>query len=329
MKPIPFLKPAETILTLTAQDECLDKYPDTINLPPHTFDEACWLAHYVICQSVYAGTHILHHLLTNPPGKDWHLLPLVLYRHALDLGDSIGTLLRFGSTNSAIVLVRALFETSIALEFMLEKNTFHEDRAVCYQGFRIIKRLRHLTLYDPETTEGKKLHAILDNDPRLKDSTFPRQDHSQDRKRAQEMLNTEPFRSYWEKYNEAKPRPRHWYSLCSSANDLRSLARGIGRESEYVLLYDSLSEGAHASDVISGIIHIDESNQLGIYQLRGPDEKVKGSISLAANLLIGCHNHLLFTYLTGHEVHLEFSRWYIESYREVFAWSTSPGPLFS
>jgi len=329
VKSLPFLKPAETILTLTAQDECLGKSPKTVNLPPHTFEDACWLIHYVISQSAYAGTHILHHLLANPPGKGPHLVPLMLYRHALDLGDSIGTLFRFGSANSAIVLIRALFETTIALEFILEKNSFHEDRAICYQAFRRIKRYKNLIRYDPETPEGKQFHAILDSDPTLADAVFPRKDLSDERKQVEEMLNAGPFRPYWEKYQQAKPKPRHWYSLCSSVDDLRRLARSIGRESYYILLYDTLSEGAHASDVMSGIVHTDESKKLSIHQLRGPDEKLMQSVSLAANFLVLGHNHLLSTYLNGHEVQLRFSRWYLQDYRDFFMWSTSPGPLFS
>lgn len=327
-KSTPCLKPAEKILRLTAEDQCLDKLPKTVSLPPRSLEEACWLSYYVICQSTYAGTHILHHLLTSPPGKGFHLVPLMLYRHVLDLGDSIGTLFRFGSANSAAVLVRALFETSIGLEFLLQSNSFHEDRASCYEAFRMIKRLKNLIRYDPGTKEGAKLHAILDSDPKLKDVVFPRQDLSKDREEVETMLNEKRFRSHWEKYKNAKPTPKDWYGLCSTANDLRRLAREVGREAEYLLLYKMLSEVAHASDVMTGVVVIGEAKELSIHQLRGPVEKVKELVSLAANYLVWSHNHLLFTYLNGDEVHKRFTRWYIEDYREYFNWAISPGPLF-
>ncbi len=132
----------------------------------------------------------------------------MLYRHVLDIGDSIGTLVRFGSANNAAVLVRALFESSVGLEFVLQNNTFHEDRASCYEAFRMIKRLKNLIRYDPGTKEGAELHAILDSDTKLKDAVFSRQDLSKEREIVEGMLNGDRFRHHWEKYKETKPRPK-------------------------------------------------------------------------------------------------------------------------
>jgi hypothetical protein len=141
-KPLPFLKPVESILSLTSEDQCLEEGRDSVLIPPRTLEEACFLTYHVIRQSVYAGTHILDHLLRNPPGNSSHLAPLMLYRHALEIGDSIGTLLRFGSSTSASILVRSLFETSLGLEFILEKNTFYEDRAYWAAAGLVDTRLR-------------------------------------------------------------------------------------------------------------------------------------------------------------------------------------------
>lgn len=319
-KPLTFLQPVETILHLTDQDQCLDKSPAIVSIPPCNLDEACWLAHYTIRQNAYAGTHILHHLLTNPPGKGFHLVPLMLYRHALDLGDSIGTLLRFGSANNAVVIVRALFEASIALEFLLEGNTFHEDRAVCFEAFRRIKRLKNLT----------ELHTVLDRDPALRHTVSPLQDLNKERKREEEMLEAEQFKPYWNKYKQANPKPTNWYGVCSTAINLRQLARDVGWEAEYIFLYNMISEGAHASDdVMTNIMVKGEDLKLSIHQLRGPVEKIKELVSLSANFLIRSHNHLLLTYLNKHDVHQRFTRWYAEEYRHFFMWATCPDPLFS
>jgi len=189
--------------------------------------------------------------------------------------------------------------------------------------------LKNLTRYDPGTPEGAEFHTILDKDPRLQSAEFAREDLSNDRKRVEEILNGERFKTHWESYKGRKPRARrHWYSLCSPAIDLRTLAREVGRESEYVLLYDSLSEGSHASDVMTGIMHITPTKELVIHQLRGPVEKVKELTSLAGNFLVWSHNHVLATYLAAHEVQHWFTRWYGEDYRAFFLWATTPGPLF-
>jgi hypothetical protein len=185
-----------------------------------------------------------------------------------------------------------------------------------------------LVRYDPATKEGSELHAILDSDPKLKNSEFSRQDLSRERKIVEAMLNGEKLKPYWEKYNQAKSKPKDWYGLCSPSNDLRSLAKEIGREAEYLLLYKMLSEVAHASDVMSGIVLISETKELSIHQLRGPVERVKELVSLVANYLVWSHHHLLSTYLKEHDIHKWFNRWYVEDYRDFFLWAISPGPLF-
>jgi len=327
-KPLTFLEPIDSILSLTPEDQCLEKGWDSALIPPRTLEETRFLSCYVVRQSVYAGTHILDHLLSNPPGNGSHLAPLMLYRHALELGDAIGTLLRFGSSTTASILVRSLFETSLGLEFILEENTFHEDRASCYQAFYQIERYRNFTRYDPGTTEGAELHRILDADKKLNEAVFPRKDLSNERQAVENVLNSTRYKHYWDKYKAAKQKqkPKQWYSLCSKAPELRSLARLIGREAEYILLYKMLSEIAHASDVLSGVLRHKPGGIVEVHSLRGPDEKIKETASLAANFLVWCHNLLLDTYLKGHDRHKWFVRWYIEDYRSSFMWAISPTP---
>lgn len=327
-QPLPFLKPINSILSLTPEDQCLEKgWEDSALVPPGTLEETRFLTYYIIRQSVYAGTHILDHLLSNPPGKNSHLAPLMLYRHALELGDAIGTLLRFGSSTSASILVRSLFETSLGIEFILEENIFHEDRASCYQAFYQIERFNNFTRYDPGTKEGTELHRILDADKKLNEAVFPRKDLSNERKAVEKVLNSIRYKPHWDKYKTTKQKPKHWYSLCSKAPELRSLARLIGRESEYVLLYKMLPESAHGSDVLSGVLRRREERVVEVHKLRGPVEKIKEATSMTAGYLVRCHNVVLDTYLKGHHLHKWFTRWYIEDYRTSFMWVTSPVPF--
>lgn len=327
-KPLAFLKPVDSVLTWTAEDQCLAAGRESTSIPPRNLEDGCFLAYHVISQSVHAGTYILDHLLRTPPGNSSHLAPLMLYRHSLEIGDSIAKLLRFGSSSTASILIRSLFETSLGLEFILEKNTFHEDRASCYQAFHQIERHKNFTRYDPSTQEGKELHRILNDDKKLEGTAFPRKDLSKERQIIDETLTSSSFKPFWDKFKSAKHKPKHWYSLCSSAPDIRSLARLIERESEYVLLYKMLSESAHAADVLSDVISVSKEKKLEVHMLRGPVEKIKEATSLAANYLVSCHTLLLETYLKNHDIQKSFARWYAEDYREVFMWAVSPGPLF-
>jgi hypothetical protein len=214
------LKPVTSLLPLSPEDECLAKGIEDASIPPRDLEERCLLAHCTIRQAAYAGTYVLDHLLSAPPGGNIHLASLLLYRHVLDLGDSIGTLLRFGSSLTATILVRGLFEADLGLNFMLEGNTFHPDRAACYWAFFRIKQLENFLRYDPATSQGKELHRILDADPKFESAKFPRRDHSKERKEIEDQLNSKDYKPFWDKYRQAKKRPKNWYGLCSNRDDL-------------------------------------------------------------------------------------------------------------
>lgn len=324
------MEPIESLLSLTPEDKCLSASFQTSSIPPQSLDAACFLTQYIIRQSCYAGTHILEHLLRNPPGNSAHLAPLMLYRHALELGDSIGTLLRFGSATTASILVRSLFETSLGLEFILQDDTVHEDRASCFQAFYQIERWKSFIRYDPGTEEGRKLHQILDSDPKVSGVPFPRRNLSEERSVVEKVLNSSRYKSHWDKYQTSKPKPKHWYTLSNSdITHLRALAKVVVREGEYVLLYNPLSGSVHASDVFSGVLEHGEGKSIRVHRLRGPVEKIKETTSFAANFLVRSHHHLLNTYLKGHGIQTWFWRWYIEDYSKFFNWAITPGPLFS
>jgi hypothetical protein len=314
---------------MTYQDECLGANPKTISLPPSSREEGYFLAHYVIKQSVCAGTYILDHLLRNPPGKGPHLAPIMLYRHAIDIGDSICTLLRFGSANTANILLRSLFETSLNLGFILENAQFHEDRASCYRAFRQIQRLKIHKRYDPATPEGVAFHRILDEDPRLNAAVFPRRDLSKERTEIERLLNGTEYKPFWDRYKAMKPKPRQWYTLYSGVENLRDLTKLIRRESEYALFYNQTSEIAHASDVWSGVLRPVSGKGIEVHLLRGPEERVKETTNLAANYLVDCHQQIQKTYMGAkREFNNWFAQWYFGDYRPFFLWATAPGPLF-
>jgi hypothetical protein len=224
--------------------------------------------------------------------------------------------------------LRGLFETSLSLGFILADATFHEDRATCYRAFRLIQKLKIHTRYDPGTPEGEEFHRILDADPRIGGTPFPRKDLSQHRRQITETLNTAEYRPFWDKYKNAKRKPRHWYTLYCEANDLRSLAKLIDREAEYLVLYKAYSEVAHASDVLSGVLLSYPGRGVRVHRLRGPLERLKETTNLAANYLVDCHLRIQKAYFPDiHPMAQWFAQWYFGPYHPFFAWATSTDPL--
>src|SRR5688572_31590509 len=97
--------PATDILNLDSIDQCLIlQRNDKASLP--------LLCHEAVRQAVYIGTHLLNHLYKSPPipqpAQKPDLVPMMLYRGILDIGDSIGTLARFESVPPSLILIRSL-----------------------------------------------------------------------------------------------------------------------------------------------------------------------------------------------------------------------------
>ena len=90
-----------------------------------------------------------------------------------------------------------------------------------------------------------------------------------------------------------------------------------------------LSESAHSSDVLSGILRRKGEKIVEIHKLRGPIEKIKEAGNLKANYLVWCHNLLLDTYLNGQDIQKWYLRWYVEDYRSAFMCMTAPTPVIS
>ena len=246
----------------------------------------------------------------------------MIYRHMLDLGDSIGTLLRFQGGQTNFVLLRALFESSLALNFLLHDNKFHEDRGAAYWAGYQIDQLETKEKYDPATPKGETLHALIDADPVLSRATYPRKDLSKEREELERVLQSPAYKSYWEKYQDAKKKkqPLEWYTLCSDARNLRELANRLGREAEYAILYGYLSGVAHAEDVFSGLMDRDPGRSFSIHQIRGPEQKMHEVAMLSDTFLLFAHNHLVSTFLTPDHAMTIFFRKRYKQYRTFSLW---------
>ena len=247
----------------------------------------------------------------------------MLYRHILDLGDSIASLLAFGSASTASVILRSLFESNLALNFILEGNTLNKERSLAYWAHYQIKRLDVFKKYDPSTEMGKQFHTLLDSNQVFQKANFQEKDYADERFQLEQILNQDKFHKFIAKYKTLKKekKPRHWYSLCSDAINLRSLARKLVREPEYALFYSQLSEIAHATDVITELLVYSEEGKTLIHPLRrGPSQKIKNVCTLTSTYLLGSHMLIMESYFKNDgEVRSDFEDWW-EKYRVFHNW---------
>ena len=321
---IPLDPPHDRLLPLNEIDSLLSFEIENISLDTTNHDQLFMLFHRGLRSSVYIGTHLLSHIPRNISGGTEHAAVVMLYRHILDLGDSIATLFRFGSLSAISVLIRGLFESWLALEFVLEGNSLKKDRGLAYWAYYNIKRLEVFTRYDPNTPPGKDFHKILDSCPELSDAKFGRKDHSNERIGLEAILTKDKFKPFYDKYKQlkrSKKKARNWYSLCSDIKDLRSLAKNLGKEAEYAIFYSQLSEVAHASDVISDRLEVSDKGKTYISPLRGgPDQNLKMWANTTSMFLLKSHNLIIESYFPpDYAMRKSYENWYM-NYRKFNMW---------
>jgi hypothetical protein len=176
---------------------------------------------------------------------------------------------------------------------MLKDTLLYLERARCYGVVFRIKQYETYMKHDPSTVQGQKFHDLLENDPTLKMAQFPRADYSNERKAIEEYLSNPRFKPIWERYNNARKNKQkgEWYFLCSKARNVRELAKEIGREAEYAMMYQHLSELVHGTDVITGALRYESEKGPSIHQIRGPVTKINmvasyTTISRSHNLML-------------------------------------------
>lgn len=320
---IPLNPPDENFFPLYEIDPLLSRGIELISLDTLNKEELFILFHGGIRSSVYVGTHILTHIPPMIKRGTEHAAVVMLYRHVLDLGDSISTLFRFGSVSAISILIRSIFESWLALEFILEGKTLQKDRSLAYWAHYQIKRLEMFTKYDPRTQQGKDFHAVLQATPQLSKAEFIREDHSADRKGIETILSQDKFKPFYDNYIRLKKgkKPRHWYSLCSNANDLRSLAKNLGKEAQYLIFYSHLSEIAHSADVITDRLGVSEDGKTLMMPLRGPANRtLKMWATTTSTYLLQCHSLIIeFYFPPDDSMRKSWQAWYT-AYRKFNKW---------
>ena len=317
---LPKLTPAAGLLPLTPTDASLSSGIEEVTIPPADLESKHLLLHAGLRQAVYYGTHLLDRIVRIPEKPRRHLPVVMLFRSILDLSDSIATLIRFGSSFAASILLRSLFEAYVQLQFILQGKSFHTDRAdSCWAGYRI-DQLETFTKYDPSTDPGKRFHDLLQKDETLKKADFAKRSFSEEREILIAELSTPPYDKCYEQYQRNKGKPKEWYSLCCQATNLRELARVVELESHYALLYSWLSSKAHATDVFSGFVQAPETGGVQVHQLRGPLNLLDAVPNMTANYLLTSFNLLLDVYFKADkEIMRQFVDWY-KGYRPFYQW---------
>lgn len=202
--------------------------------------------------AVNFGTHILAWDIKQAKGKDENIPVILMFRHILELLDSISILIKVSSVDPCKLILRGILETFLGLEYLLEKDT--TERALGFLVWHYHKDLKQYKKFDPRENESKNLERILQSDKSLDGMTLPKIPNLEKAITNINKLLLNPIYSNSEaKYRmllSSKESNPSWYRVSGGPKNVEQLAIYLKRQALYEILYRNWSGPAHGTDIM-------------------------------------------------------------------------------
>jgi hypothetical protein len=246
-----------------------------------------------------------------PAGDDENLPILFVYRHLLEMLDSVIIQIAECAPAPAALQLRAIFDALLTIEYMLEHEGKVRERAFAYIYNVQLERKRTYLSLDPSTLQGKAFLKAISDDPYSKDlksTVVP--DLAGRLKEIDEILQKPELAAAAQAYQKAKKavgRKPNWYTLYDGPRNLGELARHLKRGAQYEILYKEWAERGHSIDAIDRILIVnsDGSSARG---LRDATE-LESTVDFAIAFAVDAARRLIDHYRSGEQK--TFAKWYL------------------
>jgi hypothetical protein len=259
----------------------------------------------------FGSTIMFSEIRTKPEGEE-SIPAIMLFRHYLDIVDSISILVRSGCGDTSKILIRAAFETKLFLEYLFEKETDNRSRA--YLVMDIISQLEKVKKILPSSPEGKEFYKNLNDEGFFKDLEIPEsslieiESFIRDKEK---LLHSHPYQIAYKEYLRLRNKVRfpNWYEFYNGPKSLKQLSTYLNQSSAYKLMYNEWSGAVHATDIYRGKVSKSEvpnmSNFVQLRYFKDVQEIVKHSITQSLKLF------RLYIDSRTPEKQAAFKTWYI------------------
>ena len=222
-------------------------------------------------------------------GEDEQLPPVIMFRHFLQLIDSISILVRKSSVDPCKLILRGVLETFLGIEYLFQANT--TDRCMAFLVCDIHRRINDCNKSNPTSQAGKQFKSTLGKDKllnRLAFLNFPNQEKRKEK--LEEVLKSKNYQKAEKSYQELRDNGinnPNWFQLFNGPKNIESLANYLNFNALYDILYRKWSGKAHGFDIILGKIRSAQKGKLEIIQIRDVAEAQQTvSLSLSFSLII-------------------------------------------
>lgn len=242
-------------------------------------------------------------------GENENVAVMVLYLHMIEMTDGIEVLLSECCPGPAIPLLRSSFEALISIEYILEEN--YVQRSLSWVADYAHNRISGWKRLDPTSPQGIQFLESIEADIHLNSEFMKRPEAGQKEVQGAvenlENLLRKPYFEFIEEEIGAYRKNRHrrpsWYQLFGGPENLRGLARCVGRHAQYDFLYREWSDVTHAHDL----------SRFTDSRLRSP-APLKDAAVFASGFLLSASGSLLKKFRPGEVMAV----WYKREVQERF-----------
>ncbi len=174
--------------------------------------------------------------------------PLLLFLHVVEMTDGVSELVKQGCAAAATPAVRAIFESTLGLEYIFQKDT--ESRARAWLVGYASDELAMFDQIENIGRAGQDLRDALQNDTvgSMVDLTRLERFAKAQRPAIEALLNQPENAPVVAARAALRKRKPNWYSVSRGPSDLRQLAKQLRREGQYLVLYSYLSAIQHGQN---------------------------------------------------------------------------------
>jgi len=272
----------------------------------------------LIDETVNFGSHVFKWCFTSIPGGDENIPIFLSYRHIFELIDSISFLVKHSCIEPCKILLRAIFESTFSIEYILEKDT--ERRGMDFMVWNNHQELKILRRSDPDDQMYKEFRKKLEGSKVLGNLKLPDFPHIKEEiakkreilKKPRYIESQREFKRFKRKEGRA---PRWWFSLHNGPKNIEKLAEHLGKLDRYIILYKQWSAVVHGRDIIRGKISIDESGKVAVWQIRSPRD-AQSVTEFAVSFALANINNFVDKFISNRKQ--EVSKWYVKEIRDLY-----------
>ena len=268
-------------------------------------------------ETVNFGSHVFKWCFNAATGRDENIPIFLSFRHVFELADSVSMLMKQSCIEPCKILLRAIFESLLTIEYILEKDT--KRRAMDFMVWHTHQELKICRRWHSDDPLCKEFKGKIKADKVLKNmeiTEFPQiKDEIDKRKKTLQLPRySESEKEYQRLKKERKKEPRWWFSLHNGPENIEKLAKKLNRPAQYHVLYRQWSSAAHGIDIIRSKVSVDESGRVLIHQIRLPND------AQFVTLLTMSFASIVIRKFIDHFVPAkksEAQKWYVDEIRDI------------